>query len=162
MPVLLLILLAMVVEITVIVLVGSAIGALATILLLVLASVVGIALLRREGTRALAAFGDAVRSRRAPQREMADGVLIGVAGMLVLVPGFVSDVLALALLLPPTRALIRKRLLRRAEQQQKVAYPGGMVVDAVVVDTEPQTRSQSSSPSTPQPRRPMIVESPDD
>ena len=137
MPILLLLLVAMIVEITVLVLVGQAIGVLATIGLLILASVVGMWLLRREGTRTLAAFQDAVRTRRVPHREMADGVLIVAAGVLILVPGFVGDVLALALLFPPTRSIVSKRFARRAEQQVRTARQGGaFVVDSVVVDDD--------------------------
>jgi UPF0716 protein FxsA len=136
-PILLLLLIAMVVEITVLVLVGQAIGILATIGLLILASVVGMWLLRREGTRTLAAFNDAVRTRRVPAKEMVDGVLIVAAGALVLVPGFVSDLLALFLLFPPTRAVVSRRWVRRTEQQVRSARHGGaFVVDSVIVDDD--------------------------
>jgi UPF0716 protein FxsA len=104
---------AMVVEITVLVLVGQAIGLLATVLLLIAASVLGMWLLRREGTRAFSALAEAVRTRRAPHRELADGILIAAAGVLVLVPGFVSDLIALFLLFPPTRSIVTRRITRR-------------------------------------------------
>lgn len=112
MPILLLLLAAMAVEITVLVLVGQAMGLLPTLLLLIAASVLGVWMLRREGIRAISAFQQAVRHRRPPHRELVDGVLIAAAGVLVLVPGFVSDVLALVLLLPFTRAIITRRLTR--------------------------------------------------
>jgi UPF0716 protein FxsA len=137
-PILLLLLLvAMVVEITVLVLVGKAIGLLATILLLIAASVVGMWLLRREGARTLASFQEAVRHRRVPHRELVDGVLLAAAGVLVIVPGFVSDVLALALLFPPTRALVTRRVTRVAERRAEAARHGGaVVVESVVVDPD--------------------------
>jgi UPF0716 protein FxsA len=128
----------MIIEITVLVLVGQAIGILATIGLLILASVVGVLLLRREGTRTLSSFQQAMRDRRVPAKEMVDGVMIAVAGLLILVPGFVSDVLALFLLFPPTRALVSGRMVRRAEEQARSArFGGAVVVDSVVVDDEP-------------------------
>lgn len=137
MPVLLLLFLAMVVEITVLVIVGNAIGLLATILLLIAASVIGMWLLRREGTRTFAAFQEAVRTRRVPHREMVDGVLIAASGVLILIPGFVSDVLALALLFPPTRSLLTKRITRRAEQAARSArFNGAVVVDSIIIDTD--------------------------
>ncbi|MFL6144809.1 MAG: FxsA family protein [Labedaea sp.] len=134
MPVLLLLFVAMLVEITVLVLVGQAIGLLATILLLIAASVLGMWLLRREGARTLLAFQRALRANRVPHREMVDGVLIAAAGVLVLLPGFVSDVLALALLFPPTRRLVSGRLTAVAERRAQSARHGGViVVDSVVL-----------------------------
>lgn len=125
----------MVVEISVLVVVGQAIGLLPTILLLIAASVVGMWLLRREGARTFAAFQEALRTRRVPHREMADGILIAAAGALILVPGFVSDVIALFLLFPPTRALVTRRITRRAEQRP--AFGGsGFVVDGVIIDQD--------------------------
>jgi UPF0716 protein FxsA len=134
-PVVLLLLVAMVVEVAVLVAVGQAIGVLATILLLITASVVGVLLLRRESARTLAGFRDAVLTRRLPHREMVDGMLIAAAGVLVLIPGFVSDLLGLALLFPPARALISRRMVRGAERQMRSARAGGaFVVDSVVID----------------------------
>jgi UPF0716 protein FxsA len=127
-----LLLVAMVVEITVLVVVGQAIGLLATILLLIAASVIGMWLLRREGTRTFAAFQEALRTRRIPHREMADGVLIAAAGALILLPGFVSDLIALFLLFPPTRSIVTRRITRRTEGQ--AVFGGGFVVDGDVID----------------------------
>jgi UPF0716 protein FxsA len=133
-PVLLLLLVATFVEITVLVLVGQAIGLLSTILLLILASVVGMWLLRREGARTLMSFQQSVRAGRVPHREMIDGMLIAAAGGLILLPGFVSDVLALALLFPPTRSLITRRITAIAERQAHSAqHRGAFVVDSVVI-----------------------------
>jgi UPF0716 protein FxsA len=135
-PILLLLLAAMAIEITVLVAVGQAIGLLPTILMLILISLLGVWMLRREGSRALVAFQQAVLTRRPPHREVADGVLIAAAGVLVLIPGFVSDVLALALLFPPTRAIISRRLTRASADSKPVEV---FVVDSVVVDDEPGT-----------------------
>ena len=78
-----------------------------------------------------------MRNRRDPQPEMVDGMLIGVAAALVILPGFVSDVLALFLLFPPTRAVVRRRVLRRAATRRP---PQVVVVDGEVVpDDEPRT-----------------------
>lgn len=139
MPVFVLLLVMMVAEIAVLVAIGQAIGVLVTILLLIAVSAVGVAMLRRQGVRTLTAFGDAVRNRRDPGPEMADGMLVGVAAGLVLFPGFVSDVLALFLLFPPTRALVRRRLLRRA-QQRRPRQPQVFVVDSEVVTDEVHDR----------------------
>jgi len=137
-PVLLLLLVAAIAEIAVLVLVGQAIGVLPTVLLLIAASFAGMWLLRREGTRTLASYQETVRGGRMPAKEMLDSVLLAVAGVLVIVPGFISDVLALALLFPPTRALVTRRLAATAKRRVHMARQGGaFVVDSVVVDRNP-------------------------
>ncbi len=143
MPVLLVLLVATTIELTVLIAVGHAIGVLATIGLLILASLVGAALLRREGARTLGAFAEAVRTRRPPHRELVDGMLIATAGVLIVLPGFVSDLVGLLLLLPPTRALVRQRMLRSASLHTPPIYPPGAVVEGEVVDEPPAPRSPS-------------------
>lgn len=133
MPVFVLLLVMMLAELAVIVTIGQAIGVLTTILLLVVVSVVGVAMLRRQGTRTLTAFSDALRNRRDPSPEMVDGMLVGVSAALVLFPGFVSDVLALLLLFPPTRAVVRRRVLRRADARRAAGTQQVFVVDSEVV-----------------------------
>lgn len=103
-------------EICALVFVSSHLGFLPTVGLLVLAGIVGGWLLRREGRRTLQELAEAVSQRRPPTRELADGVLIVAGGILILLPGLISDVAGLLLLLPPTRALVRKRLNRAAER----------------------------------------------
>jgi len=142
MPVFVLLLIAVAAEIAVIVAVGQAVGALVTILLLIAVSAVGVSLLRRQGTRTLTSFTEALRNRRDPQPEMADGMLIGVAAALIVFPGFVSDVAALFLLFPPTRAAVRKRMLSRARARTQRFD----VVDGEVVDYEAK-------------RAPIVIES---
>jgi UPF0716 protein FxsA len=143
MPILLILLAATIVELTVLVAVGHAIGVLATIGLLILASLVGAALLRREGARTLAAFVEALRTRRPPHRELLDGMLIAAAGVLIVLPGFVSDALGLLLLLPPTRALVRRRVLRSASRRASVRFAPGGVVEGEVLNEPPAPRSSS-------------------
>lgn len=140
MPILLILLVAVIVEVTVLIAVGHAIGILATIGLLILGSVVGAVLLRREGTRTLAAFREAMRTRRPPHRELIDGVLIVAAGVLIVLPGFVSDILGLLLLLRPTRALVRRRMLRSAALSTPLRFQPGDVVEGEVVDEPPAPR----------------------
>ncbi|MBT9254480.1 FxsA family protein [Phycicoccus sp. MAQZ13P-2] len=94
-------------EISTVVLVGDAIGGWPTVLLLLLTSVLGAWVIRREGSRAWAALHDALRSGRMPARELADGVLVLVGGVLLLVPGFLTDLLGALVLLPWTRPLAR-------------------------------------------------------
>jgi UPF0716 protein FxsA len=143
MPVLLVLLVATIVELTVLIAVGHAIGVLATIGLLILTSLVGAVLLRSEGARALGAFVEALRARRPPHRELLDGMLITAAGVLIILPGFVSDLLGLLLLLPPTRSLVRRRILRSASRRTPARYAPGDVVEGEIVDEPQPPRSAS-------------------
>jgi UPF0716 protein FxsA len=101
------------VELYVIIQVGQEIGALPTIALLIADSILGAALWRAQGRAVWRRFNAALAERRPPGREVLDGVLIIFGGALLLTPGFISDVFGLLLLLPPTRAVVRKLLVRR-------------------------------------------------
>ena len=98
-------------ELAVIIQVGQAIGAAETILLLIVVSVAGGWLVKREGVGVLRRIQAAVSAGRVPGRELADGALIMFAGALLLTPGFLSDLLGIALLLPPVRAVVRPVLV---------------------------------------------------
>ena len=137
MPILLVMFAATIIELTVLVAVGHAIGVLATIGLLILSSLVGIALLRHEGARTLRSFIEAVRTRRPPHRELLDGMLIAAAGGFIVLPGFVSDAVGLLLLLPPVRHLVRQRMLRAASLHTPAGFtPGPVAGDGEVIDGE--------------------------
>ncbi|MED5393075.1 MAG: FxsA family protein [Actinomycetota bacterium] len=102
-----------IVELAVIVQVAGSTGVLNTIGLLVLVSVVGAWLVRREGLGILRRAQREAAAGRIPGREMIDGMLVLGAGALMLTPGFVTDAVGLALLFPPTRALVRAVVTRR-------------------------------------------------
>jgi UPF0716 protein FxsA len=96
-----------IVEIWVIVEIGSLIGVLPTIALLIADALLGSLLLRHQGRGAWRRFNEALAQRRFPGREVADGLLIAVGGTLLLTPGFVTDIFGAILLIPPTRAIVR-------------------------------------------------------
>lgn len=96
-----------VLELWVITLVASQIGAAWTVLALVASSVLGWVLIRREGRGAWRAIQEASSEGRSPDRAIVDGALILIGGVLLIVPGFVSGFLGLLLLIPPVRALVR-------------------------------------------------------
>ena len=102
-----------IVELAVIVQVAGSTGVLNTIGLLVLVSVVGAWLVRREGLGILRRARREAAAGRIPGREIVDGLLVLAAGALMLTPGFVTDAVGLALLFPPTRALVRAGATRR-------------------------------------------------
>jgi UPF0716 protein FxsA len=106
------------VELFVLIQVGQAIGTLPTIALLVVVSVLGAWLVKREGLGVVRRAQEQVRRGVVPGTELVDGVLILFAGALMLTPGFLTDVLATFLLIPPVRVAIRRllstQLARRA------------------------------------------------
>lgn len=99
-----------IVEIYLLIQVGQAIGGWTTVGLLVLDSILGAYLVKREGGRAWEALQDALQSRRMPARELADGALVLVGGTLLLTPGFVTDVFGFFCILPFTRPVARRLL----------------------------------------------------
>ncbi len=100
-------------ELYVIVQVTHSLGVLETIALLIGVSVVGAWLAKVAGLGVLNRLQQTVRQGRVPSAELVDGALVLFAGALMITPGFLSDVLAILLLLPPTRAVARGLLLRR-------------------------------------------------
>lgn len=114
---LLLFLLFPVLELFVLVKVGMAIGFLPTFLLVVASSMLGVFLIRVAG------FATALRARESlargelPAQQMLEGLMVAVGGGLLLLPGFISDVLGLICLLPVTRRVLVNKLRKRAEEQ---------------------------------------------
>jgi UPF0716 protein FxsA len=100
-------------ELYVLIQIGQSIGVLPTIALLIADSVLGAALMRAQGRAAWLRFNAALAEGRVPGREVMDGALVIFGGALLLTPGFLSDFLGLILLLPPTRALVRRILVKR-------------------------------------------------
>ena len=147
MPLLLLVLFIGVpaVEIYVLVQVGQAIGALPTVALLVLDGIAGAALARSQGRRAWLALTQALAEHRVPAREVADGALVVLGGALLLTPGFVTVVLGVLCLLPPTRAVLRRlvtgavatRLLPNVPVTRQRRRSSGDVIDGEVVEEGP-------------------------
>ena len=112
-------------ELYVIIQVGQAFGALNTIALLIIISATGAWLVKREGMSVWRRFQTQVESGQVPGREIADGVMILFAGALLMSPGFLTDVLGIALLLPPVRAVVRTAVMRRAERRAGIYRIGG-------------------------------------
>src|ERR1044072_7060691 len=96
-----------IVELYVIIQIGGLIGGWAAIRLLLPAATLGSLLLRHQGRSAWRRFNAALAERRFPAREVADGLLIAIGGTLLLTPGFVTDIVGLIFLIPPTRAIVR-------------------------------------------------------
>jgi UPF0716 protein FxsA len=128
MPLLLIVLFIVVpiAELYVIIQVGQLIGVVPTLLLLLADALLGSLLLKHQGRGAWRRFNEALAARRFPGREVVDGVLIVIGGTLLLTPGFLSDIAGLFLLIPPTRAIARRLLMRLTLGRfAVVAMPGG-------------------------------------
>lgn len=143
-------------EVAAVVAVSSALGFGWMLLLLLVGAVAGSWLARREGRKAFQAMSTTVRSGGSPHSELTDGVLVSVGGVLIMVPGFISDLVGFAFLLPPTRAVLRRRWVAAIERRQpnlrtsRMRGPG-TVVDGEVVDEPPAREEQ---------RPPRIIELP--
>jgi len=112
-------------ELAVIIEVGQAIGVWWTIAILVADSLLGSLLMRSQGRASWSRFTVALQSGRPPAREVADGVLVIFGGALLLTPGFLSDIFGLLLLVPPTRAVIRRLFLRQALRRLTITLATG-------------------------------------
>jgi UPF0716 protein FxsA len=132
-------------ELAVIIQVGQLIGVWWTIGLLVADSVLGTALMRSQGRAAWRRFNAALAGGRPPAREVVDGALVIFGGALLLTPGFITDVFGVLFLLPPTRTLLRRLLVRRfaLRMVSTVAMPRRARqpwdVDGTAVDVEPDS-----------------------
>jgi UPF0716 protein FxsA len=100
-------------ELFVIVQVGQTIGVAETIVLLLLVSILGAWLAKREGLGVLRRVREQLDAGRVPAAAVIDGFLVLLAGALLLTPGFLTDIVAICLLVPPVRAGVRGLLRRR-------------------------------------------------
>lgn len=145
------------IELIVLVQVAGEIGFLDTVGLLILVSLVGAWLAKRAGAGAVQRIRRAVNAGETPDREVVDGALILLAGVLLILPGFVSDAVGIALLLPPVRAGARTLVLRRLARGQRVAFVSGRStttaqanvwdVDSWEDDSSPPRREIGDGPS---------------
>jgi len=106
------------------------IGILPTIALAIGAGILGMALLRRQGLAVLLRTRAQMDRGEVPVGEMFDGVCLALAGVLLVLPGFFSDFVALALLLPPVRLTLRGLLLARVTVHGAATHSGPQVIEA--------------------------------
>jgi UPF0716 protein FxsA len=129
-------------EIAVMVKVAEWIGTGQMIALLLSVSIVGLWIVKRQGTGALRRIRAELDAGRVPGSHLVDGGLLLVAGFLLLVPGFITDALGILLLLPPVRALVRGRLGRRF-RARTVSYQVG---ESYRAPTHPSGQPAGSAP----------------
>lgn len=144
-------------EVWLLIQVGQLIGLLPTLLILVAEVALGGWLLRREGSRAWKSLIGAYQSGRLPTGELADAALVLVGGILLMLPGFTTDLLGLFFLLPFTRPLARRllgvALAGRLDQvtggPTVINFDSTTVVDGSVVDDPPGESSKSDQDQPP-------------
>ena len=149
MPLALLVVIFIVVPITELYLiykVGDAIGILPTLLLLAADSVLGSLLLRTQGRSVWRRFNETMAAGRVPHRELQHGVAVIFGGAFLITPGFLTDIVGLLLLIPPTRALIRRGAMRFVGRRLSMRVANGrrpaseFDVEGTATDYEPPPR----------------------
>ncbi|HSW53337.1 MAG TPA: FxsA family protein [Sulfuricaulis sp.] len=120
---LLLLLVTAVAEIAVFIQVGSLIGVGLTLLLVFASAVFGIWLVRAQGFAAATRVQAMIERGESPALGMLEGLALLAAGVLLVIPGFVTDIAAFALLIPPLRRGIIRLYLRRVRPQGPVTHP---------------------------------------
>lgn len=111
-------------EIVLLIEIGSRIGTLATLAILVLTAVMGASLAHREGLRVLWRIQEKMTQGMMPDEELIDGVLILAAGIVLLTPGLLTDAAGLLLLVPGSRLALKRWLRDRFSQRIRVRYHG--------------------------------------
>lgn len=129
------------IEVGLFIVVGQHIGVLDTLLLCVLSAVVGSFLLRQQGMQTLLSVTKSLDRGQLPMNELFDGVCLAVAGALMITPGFFTDAIGFALLIPPVRHALRKFLVRRYGFAD---MPPPDVVEAEFVRIEEDAQSDRS------------------
>ncbi|MCC7320092.1 MAG: FxsA family protein [Rubellimicrobium sp.] len=141
------------IEIALFIRIGGLIGAGATLALVVGSAALGVLLLRGHGLRGIRLLGQTMRDGRDPGGALFDAAMVMVAGILLILPGFLSDLIALALLLPPVRAALYRAMQARAVMRASVVvearggYPrrptGDRVIEGEFTDVTPGNRPQA-------------------
>jgi UPF0716 protein FxsA len=111
-------------ELAVLIQVGQLIGVWWTVGLLLADAIIGSWLLRSQTRTAWRRFNEALAAGRVPHREVVDGVLVIFGGVLLVTPGFITDIFGLLFLFPPTRILLRGLLVRRGALRLMGSMPG--------------------------------------
>ena len=112
------------VELYLLIVIGSRLTWPVTLGIIIVTGFLGAALAKSQGARAIARFRQAGAEGRLPHREVLDGLLILIAGAVLLTPGFLTDVVGFLLLVPPVRAVVRNALATSLKSRIKIVTPG--------------------------------------
>ena len=152
MPVFLLLLLWPLIEIALFVTVGGAIGLWLTLLVVLGTGVGGVALLRNQGLRSAERLRAEMGRMRDPVGTAGDSALLALAAILLILPGFLTDILGLLLLLPPLRKALVAQVARRMgvssmRSDQPARRSDGIVIDGEFVEVDPDPAQRPGPPS---------------
>ena len=129
MPIFLLLLIVPLVEIAAFIMIGGQIGVAATLILILVTAVIGTMLLRRQGLAIVQQIRQELEANRIPARQLADGAMIAVAGILLLTPGFVTDGIGFALFVPAFRSFVWWQIGKRLDITASPAPPQADIVE---------------------------------
>lgn len=148
-----------IIEIALFIQIGGAIGVWATLAWVILAAVLGVAVIRAQGAHAWSEAQRSLADLRDPTRPLAHGMMLMVAGLLLIVPGFFTDAVGLLLLIPPVRNLLMSWASRRVRVTQvrmqrretyRPPYADGVIDADYVIEDEPAARGPRTPPDLPE------------
>ncbi|HIF9110927.1 TPA: FxsA family protein [Photobacterium damselae] len=117
-----------IIEIALFIQVGGFIGLWPTIALVLITAIVGASLVRSQGLATLTSVQNRLQQGELPAQQIVEGVMLAVAGVLLLTPGFMTDCMGMTILLPAPRAWLAKQLMQRVKVQgmgQSSGFSGG-------------------------------------
>jgi len=120
-------------ELYVLIEVGSGIGGLSTIFLCLFTAALGGLIIRWQGLQTLLSAQQQALQGRLPAEHVAHGILLAVAGLLLFLPGLITDTLGFLLLIPTVRRLLIMRAVNKQQQNQRSSDP--QVIDAEIIET---------------------------
>ncbi|EJM99899.1 FxsA family protein [Phyllobacterium sp. YR531] len=140
-------------EIAGFIIVGNEIGVLATLGLIILAIFVGIFLLRLQGFGLIQKIREETAAGRSPKRELVHGVMLFFAALLLIIPGFITDIIGLLLFIPAVRDLgwrcISDRVVVVNSSGRRPAGPRQTRIKENVIDLDPEDYSSKPDPKSP-------------
>ncbi len=121
---------------------GGIVGIPETIVIIIFTGALGAWLAKTQGALALRNFKETSNAGKMPHREVTDGLLILIAGAVLITPGFLTDAIGFFLLIPPCRALVRGRLASFLKKNVSVNTPFG----PISAENSPETGSEQARP----------------
>tara|TARA_B100001079_G_scaffold34132_1_gene25895 strand:- start:103 stop:501 length:399 start_codon:yes stop_codon:yes gene_type:complete len=118
-----------VVEIYLLIQIGTIFGALTSIALVIVTGFLGAYLARIQGLQTLFRIQESLREGQMPSSELLDALLIGIAGLVLLTPGFLTDAFGFLLLIPNTRTAIKQWLHRQIEVRYTSTRPDKTIIE---------------------------------
>ena len=118
-----------VVEIYLLIQIGTIFGALTSIAMVIVTGFLGAYLARIQGLQTLYRIQESLREGQMPSRELLDALLIGIAGLVLLTPGFLTDAFGFLLLIPNTRTAIKQWLYRKIDVRYTPTRPDKTIIE---------------------------------